>query len=92
MTVDFVFKIDCTRLGEGSKYLMRQEDKWNRFFKFVPVRDNLSSFLDIFTSGGTSDNLNQLTGNGGLTLSVVENLESRYEVSKKKLRDTSIFP
>ena len=42
----------------------------------------LKSLL-VFASGSTSNNFNQLAGNGGLTLSVVQDLESeeRSEVS-----------
>lgn len=41
----------------------------------TPSHRSSKSFLHISTGGGTSDNLNQFTGNGGLTLTVVQDLE-----------------
>lgn len=39
--------------------------------------------LLVFAGGSTSDDLDQFAGNGGLTLSVVKNLEPKEAMSKK---------
>lgn len=45
-------------------------------FKTTPSqRHQVDSLGHVFTGGGTGDNLDQFASNGGLTLSVVQNLE-----------------
>jgi hypothetical protein len=47
-------------------------------FTFIDPLSEISrrKLLHVLTGGGTSNNFNQFTGNGSLTLSVVQNLES----------------
>lgn len=42
----------------------------------APLRLGWPACLHVLTGSGTGDNLDQFAGNGGLTLSVVKNLES----------------